>query len=414
MVWIYGGAFLGGASSLPIYDGAALARRGVVVVAPNYRIGAPGWLAHPALSAESPDHVSGNDGLLDQIAALRWVRRNIAAFGGDPGCVTVFGQSAGATSIRALLIAPSARGLFARAIMESPAAGYPMSTLVEAERTGAALGTSAAALRALSPGALVALGRRFAPPSDTLVPMRYPAPIVDGHVIPRSWDAAVRAGTVARVPVLVGSNQDEGLLFARALPVESAAGFAADRARMFGPLAAEAARFYPSDTLDDARASAVRLVGEQRYTIGAADVARDMDTVEPDTWRYVFTRHLGDGMMPPTHAAELAYVFGTFAALPPGGIAPDARDRLVSDRMEAYWVRFAQTGNPNGAGLPRWPRAASGREIVLDVPTSVAVPPDRAAVALIASRYAGRYAEREAGSPAPATPVPPPAAPASP
>ena len=399
MVWIHGGAFLGGASSLPLYDGAALARRGVVFVALNYRLGALGWLAHPALSAEDPDHVSGNYGLLDQIEALRWVSRNIAAFGGDPDAVTVFGQSAGATSIRALLIAPSARGLFARAILESPAAGYPMSTLAEAERAGAALGRDAAWLRARSAAALVPLGQGFAPPSDTLVPMRYPAPVVDGHVIPRSWDDAVRTGTVARVPVLVGSNQDEGLLFARALPVKSAVGFAADLARMFGPLAARAARFYPDDTLDDARASAVRLVGAQRYTIGAADIARDMAAIEPDTWRYEFTRHLGDGIMPPTHAAELPYVFGTLSVRPFDGVGPNVRDVAVSDRMEAYWVRFAQTGDPNGPGLPRWPREASGREVVLDAEPSVAVPPDRAAIALIASRYAERDGAASASPP---------------
>ncbi len=305
MVWIHGGGFVGGASSAPVLDGAPLARRGVVVVTLNYRLGVLGWLAHPALTAESPDHTSGNYGLLDQIAALGWVRRNIARFGGDPDAVTAFGQSAGATSIRALLIAPAARLLFRRAILESPAAGYPMTRLADAERTGAAVAPDAATLRRMSVDALLAWNDRFAPTSDTLVPSHFPAPVIDGTVLPSDWDEAMHDGRLAAKPVLVGSNTDEGRLFRRALPIDSVDEFRADLARWFGHLAPEADTLFPSATLAEARRSASRLLGDQRYVIGAAQTARDVATRQPDTWRYVFARHPGEARLPPTHAAEL-------------------------------------------------------------------------------------------------------------
>ena len=390
MVWIHGGGFIGGASSAPVLDGAPLARRGVVVVTLNYRLGVLGWLAHPALTAESPDHTSGNYGLLDQIAALGWVRRNIARFGGDPDAVTAFGQSAGATSIRALLIAPAARLLFRRAILESPAAGYPMTRLADAERTGAAVAPDAATLRRMSVDALLAWNDRFAPTSDTLVPSHFPAPVIDGTVLPSDWDEAMHDGRLAAKPLLVGSNTDEGRLFRRALPIDSVDEFRADLARWFGHLAPEADTLFPSATLAEARRSTSRLLGDQRYVIGAAQTARDVATRQPDTWRYVFARHPGEARLPPTHAAELPYVFGTLDAPPHRTPPPDATDRALADTIGRTWVRFATTGDPNGPGLPPWPRARTGLVLVLDHPIVARRPASDAAVGLIGEVYAGR------------------------
>lgn len=391
MVWLFGGGFIAGAPSEPVYQGTALARHGVVLVTINYRLGVLGWLANAALSAESPDHVSGNYGLLDQLAALDWVRHNASRFGGDPSNVTLFGQSAGAISVRALLIAPSARGLFQRAILESPAGGYKMTTLAQAEEAGAIVGSNAATMREMSVADLLKLNARFSPPSQTLVPSTYPAPIVDGHLIPRQWDDAVRAGGLDNIPILVGNNAQEGRLFAHNLPVTDVTSFRAALARMFGPLAGAAAKIYPSDNLAEAKQSAIRLIGDQRYVIGAMQLAHDAAAQQPDVWEYRFVRARGDGTEPPTHEGELAYVFGTLDVTP--GDAPDAADAALSEAMMRYWTRFAATGNPNQVGLPAWPAARTGQELILNSRISAGPPADPAAIILIAKRYTEKAEE---------------------
>ncbi|GJG86668.1 carboxylic ester hydrolase [Gemmatimonadetes bacterium T265] len=336
LVWVHGGGFTGGSGDVPVYDGAALAARGLVVVTLNYRLGALGFLAHPALTAESPEHASGDYGLLDQVAALRWVRDNVAAFGGDPARVTVAGQSAGAASVVLLTASPLARGLFQRAVVESGPGGlaaFGMATtraitrpLAEAERDGvafaAALGAaggrapSLAALRALPASAFVAApgaAGAAAPPR-----IRF-GPVVDGRFLPEPVDAVVAAGRQSDVPTLTGINADEG----SASPT-----------------------YGRSDTVrlrDLGLASLHRVLAERARTARTPAYAYLFDRAIP------WPEHPEFGAF---HTAEVPYVFGTLDALPRPWTAADRR---LSATIMAYWVNFVARGDPNGAGLPAWP-----------------------------------------------------------
>ena len=324
MVFIYGGAFVGGSAAYPLYDGAILAREGVVVVDFNYRGGIFGFLAHPGLTAESPQHVSGNYGLLDQIAALQWVKTNIAAFGGDPERVTVFGQSAGAVSIAELMTSPLAKGLFQRAILESPTLPS-LASLDAAERSGAAVATDLATLRRMSSAELLAHNGEFFPrtPEQIASGLAFPSPIADGYVLTKQPRDAFERGPFNRVPMIIGFNADEGRIFT-------------------GPGVTPAA---------------ATALGDAAFVESARWIARTASQREPRTFAYVFTRSIHGGPLPPTHSEELPFVFGTLEQ--PSFInhpAPDAEDLQLSAIMRRTWARFADTGVPNGAGLPSWPR----------------------------------------------------------
>jgi para-nitrobenzyl esterase len=373
MVWIYGGGFQAGSASEPRQDGERLATKGVVVVSMNYRLGVFGFFAHPELTRESGHDASGNYGFLDQIAALRWVQKNIAAFGGDPSKVTIFGESAGSFSVSAIMASPLARGLFARAIGESgaffnlgdPARGpKPLSASEQqGQQWGASIGApSLADLRAKSAkdllDAATANGQQF----------RF-WPNIDGYVLPRDVSAIYADGQQAHVPLLAGWNEDEaraGVTLAKEKP--TAASLAKQLEERFGASRIEAARkAYPAGSDQEALESAASLASDAFIAYSTWKwIETQLATGQSPVFRYRFDR---DVPVPPNtmvngvpasskdigarHAGEIEYVFGTLDSVP--HVQWEDVDRRISAQMMSYWTNFAKTANPNGQGLPEWP-----------------------------------------------------------
>lgn len=359
IVWIYGGGWQNGSASMPLYWGDALARRGVVVVTVAYRVGAFGFLAHPDLSKESAAHSSGNYGLMDQIAALRWVQRNIGAFGGDARNVTIAGQSAGAMSVSILMTSPQAKGLFHRAIGQSggffePVQLAPSYLLPNAEHEGEAFAASLGAkslaeLRAL-PAARVLDGRM---PSG-------PHPVIEPTVLPQTPFDAFAGGRQNDVPVLLGSNAEEARSLVDVKDVKAAT-FAADIAKSFGPLPPPLIDAYAPANDDQAKAARIAFETDLRFGWDMWAWARlQAATGKRDVFLYRFEQKPPFPAGPrngwgASHFAELWYMFDN---LPQETWAWSADDRKLADTMAGYWVNFAKTGNPNGAGLPSWPAFA--------------------------------------------------------
>jgi para-nitrobenzyl esterase len=362
MVWFYGGGFVQGSGSLPSFDGEALARRGVVVVTINYRLGPLGFLALSALDQESPYHVSGNYGLLDMIAALRWVQNNVGGFGGDPENVTIFGQSAGAFGVNAMMASPLAHGLFRRAIVESyPMFGIsaPTQTLAQAEEGGqkfaASVGTASLAdlrmvastdlVRAMD-GKAIAFGLR---------------PNVDGHVLPQDLPEMIAAHQANGAALMIGSNYDEGT---ELLPATTPEGLAATEQRRFGAEAGAITGLYSGVDKESATAAQDRMLSDYVFAASAREAQAFAESDKP-AYVYRFTR-LAPGSDPikvgAFHSAELGYVFGTQTSIDRPW---SDRDRALSDQMEQYWTNFAKTGDPNAAGLPEWPRYGASADDVI-------------------------------------------------
>ncbi len=357
LVWFDGGGFIAASGAKAVTDGERFARHGAVVVTVNYRVGVFGFLAHPALSAESPHGASGNYGFLDAVAALRWVRANIAAFGGDPARITAFGESAGGALVALLLTSPLAAGAFDRVIMQSPGSFRPLCRLAEAEAAGRVAGDDLALLRATPAAELLALNARINPAVRGLTVGRPLRPIVDGWSIPRDEVDAFRSGAFTPVPAIVGSNADEGAYFASAIPVNTAAELRAYLTGNFGPDGAEAWTHYGVANDADAGRGAAAAFGDAQFTYGARSLARELARREPRTFRYLFTHagtHTSD---PPAHTDEIAYVFGN------GDF--DVRDRAISDAMLEAWIAFASAGDPNGPGAPPWSPYDPNRDNVL-------------------------------------------------
>lgn len=371
MVFLYGGGFIGGSCAYPLYDGAKLAANGVVVVCSNYRVGIFGFLAHPALSAESPHKSSGNYGLLDQIAALEWVKDNIAAFGGDPQRVTVFGESAGAVSIAVLMTSPLAKGLFSQAILHSPSLPQ-LATLAAAERSGAAV-ADLAALRRLSATELLAHNDDFFPQSasGSLMSLRFPAPIVDGYVVPAQPRAQFAAGAVNAVPAIVGIAADEGRMFS---PQQTLASYRAWVKDKFDGSSEQLLALNPAETDAAANTAAAAILGDAIFGESARLIARGLSTHQSKTFFYLFSRGVAGRTQPATHSEVLPFVFGSldkpsFIPHPP----PDTTDLELSATLRQAWARFAASGDPNGSGLPRWPSYDRASDPYLEFGTEVRV-----------------------------------------
>jgi para-nitrobenzyl esterase len=362
MVWFHGGAFQQGSGGNPVFVRGDLPRHGVVLVTVNYRLGPFGFMAHPELSAEAARRTSGNYGLLDMAAALEWVQRHIAAFGGDPQRVTMFGQSAGAAGVIDLLAAPRTKGLYARAIAQSfGVTSMPTRTAAEADgaQFGRAIGVpTLAGLRALDGRDLLA--RYLAQPQRWM-------PIVDGDFITQPVTETFAAGRQARVPLLTGWNADEGTTFT-AMATDDPAVLRERLAKRYGAQASTAARLYPATTAAEARAQSLALVGDELFAWGVWRAARDHARVAP-TWLYHYdhpqpfapeqryAEAARASELGAFHSSEYPYVFGSTPVLTrPWGAA----DRRMTTLMQAYWLQFARSGDPNHAAAPHWPRYAAG------------------------------------------------------
>jgi carboxylesterase type B len=370
MVWAYGGGFVTGAASDPRFDGAALARRGVVLVSLNYRLGTLGYFAHPALSAESPDHSSGNYGVLDLLAALQWVQHNIAGFSGDPKHVTAFGQSSGAMMLSNVLISPRARGLFQQVILESGGQFREYHHLPVAEALGAKLG-DIAALRAMDPNRLPTLpsleGSPFPRP---LYAPKMSGPIVDGTIVPSEQRDAYEHGRFLKMPMMLGNNFDEGSYVTRNYPVRTLKDYQAyvKSPAVFGADAAEALRIYPAATDAEVPAAVANGFGDAQFKYGTRGVARAMAAAGQPVYRYMFTRKASGTGAGPNHGDEVTYVFNTLATRP--GVY-NGDDRRLAETMADAWVRFAKTGTPNGGTLPVWPRYRASDDAFMEFGNTV-------------------------------------------
>ncbi len=381
MVWIHGGSFTTGAGSMAAYGGQNLAKRGVVVVTINYRLGPLGFLSHPALSAGSDLGVSGNYGLLDQIEALRWVQRNAAAFGGDPARVTVFGESAGAISILDLLVSPLAEGLFQAAIVESGIMldlGFGVSTtgsLEEAEKAGEAYGQrlgvdpagdAATQLRSLTPDQLLAQAGGAETLLDTGLTWK---PVADGVVLPDLPTRLWSEGRQTKVPLLIGSNKDEGNAFLQGLAIPPAL-YEAYMRRIFGPYADEALALYPVLQPEDVMPALSRMLTEVGFASTARFAAGAMSgsttTPSAPSYLYEFTRVPLGNPLGAFHAVEIPYVFGNAGLFASLGKLEQA-DNDLSAAIMGYWARFAAGGDPNGEGAPPWPPYAPATDQYLEL-----------------------------------------------
>ena len=368
MVWIHGGGFVAGAGSEARHDGARLAAKGVVVVTINYRLGLMGFFAHPELSKEAPYKASGNYGMLDQIAALQWVQKNVAAFGGDPGNVTIFGESAGSFAVSMLMASPLSKGLFHKAIGES-GAGFPAgpqpplggAALASAEAEGQKFGVS------LNAPTLEALRAKTVKDLLGAPPFRF-SPIVDGYLLPAPVNEIFAKGQQHKVPLLAGWNEDEVRSSVTLRPSKPTAdSHKADVTKRFGASADAFLKAYPATSDAEAIESAAALASDSFISYGTwkwLEVHRA--TSGQKVYRYLFDRDIpieaGRTQNGATvtakdvgarHAGEIEYVFGALDSV--AGVTWAPEDRTLSNAMVEYWSSFAKTGTPTASGQPAWP-----------------------------------------------------------
>ena len=347
LVWIYGGGFNSGGSAVPIYDGEAMAKKGIVFVSINYRVGIFGFFAHPQLTKESGNNASGNYGIMDQVAALKWVRENIAAFGGNPNNVTIAGQSAGSMSVNCLVATPLAKGLFQKAIAQSGASfGNGNDHLEKGEEEGDKLMKS---LNAASVNELRAM------PAEELMRKAQGfrgRPIIDGYLLPDAIVHIFAKGKENKVALLTGWNQDEGLMFG---PVKKAGDFKKDAVEKYGADAQTFLQFYPANTDEEAAASQLNLSRDQIFGVHNYTWANIQSSHGSKVYVYRFTRKV-----PATgeyvkygafHTGEVPYAYDNLKFV---NRPWEPVDQDLAKTMSSYWANFIKTGNPNSSGLPSW------------------------------------------------------------
>jgi para-nitrobenzyl esterase len=390
LVWIYGGGFNAGATSAPVFDGSKLAKRGVVLVSIAYRVGIFGFYAHPELSSESERRVSGNYGLLDMIAGLEWIQRNISAFGGDPKRVTIFGESAGGIAVSMLCASPLAKGLFHGAISQSggsfgpasraPVPGENMRVLADAEASGAEFVKSngiptLSELRSLPAEKLLEIARKQRG-------MYWP--IIDGKVIPDDQHRLYEAGRFNDTPILVGYNSDEGLSFS---PGRTPEEYVAGVRKRYGPFADRLLQAYPTDP-DSVPKTARDLARDAAFGWHTWVWARLQSRKgKGKAYLYYFDQHpdyppgspqAGQGS---PHGAEIPFVFENLNTIRSRPVTPE--DHGISEAMAVYWTNFAKHLDPNGGSagqFPHWPAFSSGKPVAMyfaQTPKSGPVPSEK-------------------------------------
>ena len=388
MVWIYGGGFALGSTSSPGYSGEQLAKMGVILVSIAYRVGPLGFMAHPELTAESENHVSGNYGLLDQIAGLKWVQRNINAFGGDPSKVTIFGESAGAISVSMLCASPLASGLFRSAISES---GGSFASACESRENGDCMQFLSGAekiglefMKRMGAGSLAEL--RKIPPEkwqdDPLSQMGGFWPVIDGYVITDDQYKLYKAGKYNDVNVIIGTNSDEGSLFLMGsnVPADQYINYVKSR---FGPVADKILEVYPVDPVTGTYRPLADLFRETAFAWPSWTWARlQAQTGKSKVFVYYFDQFDAEPIFPDanvpkgaSHASEIAYVFRHLDQN--SSVKPTDEQKALSEIIAEYWTNFAKYGDPNGEGLPVWPVFKDGEETVMLLkgePSNIPVP----------------------------------------
>jgi len=385
VLWIYGGGFVSGGTGAPVYDGEAMAEKGIIFVSANYRVGIFGFFALPDLTKESAHHTSGNYALLDQIAALKWIRKNIAAFGGDPDNITIAGQSAGSMSVNCLVASPLCRGLFKHTIAESgaeliDAPGRKTATLQQAEEEGVKYEHS------INANSLEAL-RKI--PAEELLKKQWllSSPIIDGYVLPQSIPDIFAEGKENDVDLLTGWNEDDGLAFGK---MDNAEEFKKHAEEKYGDEAEKFLSFYPAKTDEEAIASQQKLSRDMMFGIQNYTWANQQSAFKNSkVYLYRFARKLpatGDYIKYGAfHTGEVAYAYGNLNFVHRCPWEPG--DFALEKTMSSYWANFIKTGNPNGKNLPEWAKynSTSNGTMILNIDPQVKQLPDKNALDFLIS-----------------------------
>ncbi|HTB26322.1 MAG TPA: carboxylesterase family protein [Puia sp.] len=378
-VWIYGGGFSSGGTAVPIYDGETMAKKGIIFISINYRVGVFGFLAHPDLTKEAPYHSSGNYGMLDQIAALQWIKKNISAFGGDPGNITIDGQSAGSMSVNCLIASPVAKGLFNKGIAESGSL-FIMKTnnLKEAEKQGLDL---ASYVHATSLEDL----RRI--PAEQL--MKFPAqyrPITDGYILPKSVPEIFAAEKENNVPVIIGWNADESFVFG----FKNKESFQKEAKEKYGKDADEFLKYFPANTDEEATRSQIIFSRDSIFAVSGYKWAGLQSTQgKSPVFVYYFARKLHATTdfvkYGAFHTGEVAYVMDNLRFL---NRPWEPVDFQLADMMSSYWINFISSSNPNGKNLPDWPayNTSTFQAMVFDKNSGKQTLPDKGGLEFLSTR----------------------------